>query len=166
MIFVLSIMMHSASTQLCARCILPSLRLNPSLILCLIINKQIISLTLGRTTRIGRIQQILNPQQHLLHGNRRTPPLLLIQNAQTDGTRGINVGMEEGGYELAFGRFGGIFLAEFEHYLVQASFPIGPLLARDARFPEHDVVGSVALGDGAGVEAEGMIAAPCLSFLC
>ena len=73
--------------------------------------------------------------------------------------------MEEGGYKFTFRRFGWVFLGEFERDLVDAAFPVGPLLARDASVPVHDVRGPVPAGDGSSVEAEGVISAPCLSFL-
>lgn len=65
--------------------ILQCLGLDPSPILRLITNTQLVRLTLRRTRRIGTIQQILNPQQHLLDGDGRSPPLLFVQNTQTDG---------------------------------------------------------------------------------
>jgi len=73
--------------------------------------------------------------------------------------------MKERWDEFTLGWLGGVFLAKFKHDLVEPAFPIGALLAWNARLPSHNVGGAVAAGDGAGVEAKGMVATPCLAFL-
>jgi len=69
---------HQTKINLIIGRILPCLRLDPPLILSLVINKQIVSLTLRRTVGVRLIQQILYTQQYLLDRNRRTPSLLFI----------------------------------------------------------------------------------------
>lgn len=73
--------------------------------------------------------------------------------------------MKKGWDEFTLGWLGRVFLTEFEHDLVETAFPVGALLAWNARLPRHNVRGAVAAGDGAGVEAKGMVATPCLAFL-
>ena len=40
----------------------------------------------------------------LFDRNRRLPRLLFVQNRQTDGARGVHVGVEQGWREFAYGK--------------------------------------------------------------
>jgi hypothetical protein len=57
-----------------------SLLSNPPLVFGLVVHVKIVSFRLRRTGWIGIIEQILNSDEDLLEGNRRTPTFFLIQN--------------------------------------------------------------------------------------
>jgi hypothetical protein len=57
-----------------------SLLSNPPLVFVLVVHVKIVSFRLRRTGWIGIIEQILNSNEDLLEGNRRTPTFFLIQN--------------------------------------------------------------------------------------
>lgn len=63
---------------------------------------EVVGLSLRGRLRVGVIQEVLDTQQDLLNRNRRFPRLLLVQNRKTDGSRGVDVGVEERGNEFAY----------------------------------------------------------------
>lgn len=63
--------------------------------------KQVICFSLRRRLGVGVVEQILDTQHDLLHGNRGLPGFFLVENRQTDGARGIYVGMKERWNKLA-----------------------------------------------------------------
>ena len=151
--------------RLTARCILPGLGLDPSLVLGLVVHEELVGLRLGGTVGVGIVEEVLDAQEHLLDGDGGTPSLLLVEDGQADGPGRVDVGMEQGRDELALGRLGRVLLGELEGDLVHAAGPVGVFLSGDAGFPLHEVGRSIALGFRPGVEAEGMIPAPVFALL-
>lgn len=156
---------HQQTNCLTARGILPSLGLDPSLVLGLVVLEEVVGLGLGGTVGVGIVEEVLNAEEHLLDGDGGTPSLLLVEDGEANGPGRVHVGMEEGRDELALGRLGRVLLGELEGDLVHAAGPVGVLLPGDAGLPLHEVGRSIALGFRPGVEAEGMIPAPVFALL-
>ena len=63
--------------------------------------EQIVGVGLRGRLGIGFIEQILDTEKDLLDGDRGSPCLLLVQDRETDGAGGVDVGVEQRWRELA-----------------------------------------------------------------
>ena len=96
----------------------------------------------------------LDAEEDLLDGNSGPPVLLLVQDGETDGAAGVDVGVEEWGHELHLadakvnmrkevkdhlGWSGREIILEDDLALIESSLPRSALLARDAILPQHQV---------------------------
>lgn len=77
--------------------------LDPFLVLVPVLLEQVVGLGLGGRLRVWVVQQVLHAQQDLLDGNGGLPPLLLVQDRETDRAGRVDVGVEERRDELAWG---------------------------------------------------------------
>lgn len=50
---------------------------------------------------IGVVQEILDSEEDLLDGDGGFPGFVLVENAEADGARGVDIGVEERGREFA-----------------------------------------------------------------
>ena len=69
-----------------------------------IVHEELIGLGLGRTIGVGLVEQVLDANEHLFYGDGRAPVLLLVENTETDGARGVHVRVEERRHKLALRR--------------------------------------------------------------
>jgi hypothetical protein len=58
-------------------------------------------ISLRRRVRVRLVEQRLDAEQDLLDRYRRLPALLLVQDAEADGARGVDIRVEEGRGEFA-----------------------------------------------------------------
>lgn len=63
--------------------------------------EQVERVGLGGRLRVRLVEQRLDAEQDLLDGDGRAPALLLVQDRQADGARGVDVWVEERRDELA-----------------------------------------------------------------
>ena len=102
-------------------------------VLGLVLRVEQVGLGLGRALLIGVVHQVLDAQEdlrtiegefaYLRDGQAGAPVLVLVEDAQAHRPRGVDVGVEKHGRELALGRLVGVVLAELHHELVEASLP-------------------------------------------
>ena len=100
-----------------------SLLLDPADVLLPILGVGYVGVRLGWTLLVRVAHEVLNAQQDLGDGQTRPPILVLVQNRQTDCTRGVNVRMEKHRVELALGWLVRVVLCELEGHLVHTAFP-------------------------------------------
>ena len=91
-----------------------SLFLDPPLVRDLVADEQLVGLRLCRRVGVGRVQQVLDAEEQLLDSNSWAPVLLLVEDGEADRAGGVNVGVEEGGVELALGGLGRVLLTRSE----------------------------------------------------
>lgn len=75
--------------------VLDGLGSDASAVFCLVVHEQVVRVALGRRIRIRFVQQVLDACQNLLHGNRRTPTFLFVQDTQANRPRWVHVGVEQ-----------------------------------------------------------------------
>src|SRR5699024_8856139 len=83
-----------------------------------------VSLSLCRILDVGLGQQFLNAQQDLLHSDRGSPVLFLVQQRQTHGSRWVNVGVKKWRFELALRLGRRVIILKIHLEFVKATFPI------------------------------------------
>ena len=129
----------------------------------LVLSNRAPSLSVGRITGIGRIEQILDADKNLPHRDCWRPPT--GQDTQTDLATGVDVGMENGRGKLDRGRLTRIVTAKQNHHLVETALPVGTSLAGNASFPLENVGTAIALGSRACVKANRVVLAPLFALL-
>jgi hypothetical protein len=66
-----------------------------------ILLEQVERISLRRRLRVRLVEQRLYAQQNLLDRNRRLPAFFFVEDGQTDGAGGVDVGVEQRGNEFA-----------------------------------------------------------------
>mmetsp|Transcript_7647 Transcript_7647/g.23024 ORF Transcript_7647/g.23024 Transcript_7647/m.23024 type:complete len:201 (+) Transcript_7647:70-672(+) len=115
--------------------------------------------------RVGGLKELLDPQQDLLHSDAWPPSLILVEDAQADCPRWVDVWMEKAGREAALGRLRRVVLTEFHGQGVEAALPVSLVLARYVAFPFHQVHRPVLGGLRSRVEPVRLVLAPRLALL-
>jgi hypothetical protein len=88
---------------------IPSLRcwivshnpLDLALVCCAVLAEEVVCVSLGWRVWVRIVQEILHSEKDLFDGDRWLPALFLIQDGQADCARGIDIRVEERGYEFA-----------------------------------------------------------------
>lgn len=124
-----------------------------------------VSFSLCRILYVRLVEEVLNPEQDLFNGNCWAPVLLLVQERQTDSSRGVDIRMEQWRLKLAFrwGRW--VVVLEYHPQFVKPSFPRCRFLPRNGTLPIHQVECSIFLLYWPCHKAERMILPPALPFL-
>jgi len=120
---------------------------------------------LRRVLDVGIVEQILDADQELLDGDCWPPVLILVQQAEANCSRRVDVGVKQWGTKLDLGRGGGKVLLENHVALVKAAFPRSRLLSRNSKLPLHQVQCAVRVLGGTGDESEGVVLTPLLPLL-
>jgi hypothetical protein len=82
----------------------------------LVAHVQVKGFALGGTVGVGVVQEILYSHEDLFDGNGRAPAFFFIQNGQTNGPTGIDIGVKQGRHKSTLGRFARILLPPYHHY--------------------------------------------------
>ena len=128
------------------------------------LRKDAVSLSLRRVSGVRLRQQVLNAQQNLLNRNSRSPVLLLVQNAQANRPRRVNIRVEQRRVKLAFRRRRRVVVFKSHLQAVVAASPRRVLAPGDQAVPGEEVHGAVGVLGGAGHEGEGVVFAPGLAL--
>jgi len=131
----------------------------------LVAHVQVKGFALGGTVGVGVVQEILYSHEDLFDGNGRAPAFFFIQNGQTNGPTGIDIGVKQGRHKSTLGRFARILLVKLQRDLVHTTGPIGRFLSRNTRIPLHNVGRPIPCWDGSRIKSKWMILPPRLSLL-
>lgn len=74
------------------------------LVCCAVLLEEIVGIGLCWRVWVGVVEKVLDTEENLLNRNRWLPSFLLVQNGQADGSRGVDVWVEEWGNEFACAR--------------------------------------------------------------
>ena len=92
------------------------------------------------------------------------PILLVVENWQAYGSRGIDVGVGQNGMESAFGWPYWVVVREIHDEVVGSSKPRAIFGSRNLAIPLQKILGSISIGHGFSNKAKRMIGSPLLSL--
>lgn len=132
---------------------------------CFIFLKGVKCVGLGRRVKVGGVKQFLDTKKNLLHCERWSPVLILVQYTQADGARGIDIRVPEVGVEPALWGLCGIFVGEGDDEGVSGALPYGSRLARNTDVPVHEIELSIRSLAWFGEEAKRVVFSPLFSVI-
>lgn len=117
-------------------------------------------IVLGGGVGVGVVHQLLNTLDNLRQRDGRSPVLLLVENRQTHGSRGVDVGVVKSSIESASWGLGGVVFGEGDEHGVCGAGPGGSVLSGDAGVPVSEIQVSVLVLGGFSKEAKRMRLSP------
>ena len=126
------------------RRVLCGLRSDPSRVLGGLLDEQDVGVALRGALGVWVRQQLLDAQEDVPHRQRRPPPLVLVEDRQADGPRGVDVRVKEPGGEARLGRLRGVVVGrELERQRERAPRPGRAFLSGESAVPFAEVDGAV-----------------------